>query len=368
MASCAVVLLVCAAVALALLTRRRRGGWRRLHIVADTAGNEVLLLDARVGAHSALFMLDTAYAGAPVISTSHLSVQGSCAWGSVTQRYRRCLARAKDKKNKQNTTVPSVDRVLLADGTCRAFTSGCTMKLMGIGETVENQSDMLLCPSLVFDGRPLAHDGPGADVLVTNPLPGAPHILTMDYLLHRAPCLVCPGAGRIYFGISGMERAALARTFTFHDVRVLGGAFVIKVILGGAELDMVVDTGAAATVAVSSSSVDRLRVCTRDATTPRSVTQVGVNGERVCSNVLRAALRVGDTPNSLDLGEVDVLANDTPVQGADGYLGMGVLRAVDLWIEPYRLGIRRSFNLDPRRLARTEARACAKGRLPQCAA
>ena len=29
---------------------------------------------------------------------------------------------------------------------CRSFTSGCTMRLMGIGTTTEARADMLLCP------------------------------------------------------------------------------------------------------------------------------------------------------------------------------------------------------------------------------
>lgn len=234
------------------------------------------------------------------------------------------------------------------------------MRLMGIGETVENQADMLLCPALEIDGVSDAQDGIGADVLVTNPLPGSPHILTMDYLLHRAPCVLLMRQERLHLRLPMGTSAMLRPSFAFHRVRLVGGAFAIDVEVGGVVMNLVVDTGASTTLSLSSTSWGRMRTCS--AASPRSVVQVGVNGERVCSNVVEARVRVG----AVDLGSVDVLANAMPVQGADGYLGMGVLRALDLWIEHGRLGVRRS-GLAPRRITSAAARSCEGVAPPACA-
>ena len=81
-------------------------------------------------------------------------------------------------------------------------------------------------------------------------------------------------------------------------------------------------------------------------------------GERVCSDVVHARVRVG----GLDLGDVEVFANASEVEGADGYAGMGLLRALDLWLEPGRLGVRRS-GLPPRGSDVTAAGDCGRGDL-----
>lgn len=123
-------------------------------------------------------------------------------------------------------------------------------------------------------------------------------------------------------------------------------------------MQMVVDTGASTTVSISSTSIDRIKTC-RVASDAGHVVQVGVNGERVCSNIFRAPLSVG----RLSLGEVDVLANSMPVQGADGYVGMSVLRSLDMWFEQGRLGLRRS-GLAIRNIQRKTSGTCSTGILP----
>ena len=187
---------------------------RKLYLVSDDSGNESLILDASLAGRRALFMLDTAYAGAPVVSETYAAVQGKCSWGGVQSRFKKCM-RLAARTVDQNARNVSVDRELLQSFRCRAFTSGCTMRLMGIGETVENQADMLLCPSISFDGKKDV-DIIDADVVVTNPLPGSPHILTMDYLLHRSPCVVLPRTGNIYFrlpvSMSSIMRHSLSST------------------------------------------------------------------------------------------------------------------------------------------------------------
>ena len=327
---------------------------RALHLVDDGHGNESLVVDVTLGGLRTLFMVDTAYAGAPVISTSFLNVQSRCAGGSVSARARSCLALLRSEVTEDDRQAGVAHR-LLARTHCRAFTSGCTMRLMGIGETRENQADMLLCPSIRIDGRddvsPVA-----ADVLVSNPLRGTPHILTMDYLLHRAPCTLLPGRGEIVFhDYSG--------GFETLDATMMGGSFVVPFRVGGTVLQIVLDTGAGICLSLAPTAVERLSACAFPASGRTSVTQMGVNGERVCADVLRAEVSVG----SLHLGEVDVLANDAPVQGADGYAGMAFLRALDLRFEYARVGVRFS-GLPVRPVASAALGTCPGARVPACAA
>lgn len=335
-----------------ILTRGRRPGGRNLYLVRDDSGNECLLLHASLGGRPSVFLVDTAYAGAPVLSLSFLARQahGGCGGGDLGA----CMRSLRGATSEDSRAGHAVLRSLMANGTCRAFTSGCTMRLMGIGETTEAQSDMLLCPRLRIPGvsTRLPVD---ADIFVTNPLRGNPHILTSDYLLHHAPAVLCPKAGVLELEVAAPRQLLLTPTFEFHPARLVGGAFVVVMNIGGVDLDVVIDTGAAASLSVSSTSIGKLATCTRDGTARRS-TQVGVNGERVCSDVHQAPVLLG----GLDLGVVDVLFNSHPLQGADAYAGMGLLRAVDIWLDPRRVGFRLS-GLSPSPCASASAGVCKVG-------
>ena len=329
-------LVITAAVVTYLVLRALDAGHvRRMHRVEDANGNEMLVVDARIGSHvRTLFLVDTAYAGAPVLSTSFLHVQDQCRWGTVERRMRRALELMKHSV-RPGDREQSVTAHMLGHAGCRAFTSGCTMRLMGIGETSEAQADMLLCPALTLDGKALPHGDLGADVFVSNPLHGSPHILTMDYLLHRAPCVLMMKEQRIRFHAA----AAASRTFEFVSAEMVGGAFRVPMRVGGALMHIVLDTGASAPLSLSPSVAQRVERCGFQGASPGQITQVGVNGERVCSNVFHTDVCVGTT---LAFARVAILVNDTAVHGADGYAGMGFLRTMDLWFEQGRVGVRRS--------------------------
>ncbi len=308
---------------------QRRRNVRRVYMVADDLGNESLIVKASVGGLRTLFMIDTAYGGAPVLSTSFLSVQDRCSVGDVYSRTKRCLHELRTSVTDDVRSLAIAQR-LVQRTHCRAFTSGCTMRLMGIGETAENQSDMLLCPSIRIDGERDV-DPIEADIFVSNPLRGTPHILTMDYLLHRAPCSIYMRRGSMVFYDTNAEG------FVNVPTSMMGGSFVVTMTVGGEPMNIVLDTGASISLSISSTSLDKLKLCSVD-TPAKRIRQRGVNGEEVCSDMLLADVSIG----TIALGTVSVLANDTPVQGSDGYAGMGLLRALDLRFEPNRVGIRRS--------------------------
>lgn len=298
-----------------------------LHLLDDGSGNEALIIEAVVAHERVLFLVDTAYAGAPVLSVSYMNClrkNRRLTTGSLRRRFRSTMLALETPMTtleKHETLNEYVGR-----GTCKTFTSGCTMRLMGIGETSENQSDMFLCPPIALDGRPsLRWD---ADVFVTNPLHGSPHILTSDYLLHHGPTLLEPARGRLT-----LRAAPALGRFDLFDAHLVGGAFLIPIQVGEAILDVVVDTGASTTLSIGLSATQRIQ---GSSPTQRRVYQSGVNGENICSDVVVASVVLGST----SLGRVEVLFNSSDVESADGYVGIGILRAFDLYLSHETLGLR----------------------------
>ena len=168
----------------------------KVHLIRVDEANEALLLEARLAGREALFQLDTGYAGPPVLSTTYLSLskmkRASIAMHSVlNDRYKETLKHIQQVPGDEER-AKAVD-TFLRQSTCFAYTSGCTMRLMGIGSIVEQQAEMFLCDAIQFlnsDGRlvtPRESNARG-DVIVTNPLPASVHILTCDYLMHMTPC------------------------------------------------------------------------------------------------------------------------------------------------------------------------------------
>lgn len=345
-----IVLVAIASVLVRLIWRAQRAASRvRVHLVTDTVGNEALVLSGTfAGDRRGLFMIDTAYAGAPVLSTSYLATRcDSRSFATVQERYRTCVGEVRTKVTEEERHRSVAQ--LIAAGNCRAFTSGCTMRLMSIGTTSEAQSDMLLCPSLRFDGA-RAGDMVDADVMVTHSLPGSVHILTIDYLLHRAPCLILPRKGSFYLKLSPTNRVRFRPTFEFHPVQLVGGAMAIEMLVGGAPMWIVVDTGAAAALSISEDARARMQ---RQQETGMRAFQSGVNGERVCSNAMHSDVAIG----SIRFDDIEVFANVGGVEEADGYAGMGLLRALDLWLEPGTIGLRLS-GLKPQASTATSAGTC----------
>lgn len=349
------VVIGCLAAVTVIVLFSKRARTARLVLASDDDGHETLVVSGTGAHHGSLFLVDTAYAGAPVLSTSYLAVlqEHSTGGRTVEERYRTAVRhlRAGTSADARHAALARVRT------TCRAFTSGCTMRLMGIGSTAEAQSDMLLCPPLRLG---TARESVDADVFVTHPLPTSVHVVTCDYLLHRAPCVLRPAAGTLHLRLTHLESLSMSVGFEFHPARFVGGAFVVDMAVGDADLRIVVDTGAVATLSLGRTAGRRMRTCTKRAP-PQRTGQAGVNGEQVCSDVLSAPVRIGN----LELGVVDVLVNEGEVEGADGYAGLGLLRAVDLWLEPGRIGFRAN-GLKPRSSMHTSEGACESGGLPTC--
>ena len=317
----------------------------KLYLVSDANGNECLVMSGTFGnTRECLFMVDTAYAGAPVLSTSYLSISEKCKHGrNVAEQY--LLAMELLKRPQTNDQRHVALRQLLEEGYCRSYTSGCTQRLMGIGVTNESQSDMLLCPSIVWDHRP-QQTAVNADILMTHPMKGGIHILTSDYLLHRAPCILMPRAQIVQF------HASNSNGFEMHKGEMLGGAFVVGLRVGTqTTIRVIVDTGAAAALSLAPSGLKKVKESL--SSKAKKAFQTGVNGERVCSEVYNASIQLG----SWHLESVEVFANTHEVHGCDGYMGIALLRCFDIWIQPNKIGFRLN-GLAPRESLLTTAGTC----------
>ena len=320
----ALALLIAGRVAMHLV--ERRNNTFQMHLVAPDAMNESLLLEANLAGTDTLFLIDTGYAGPPVISASYLAIDDPSGM-PLKERYEhvaRQLARAADS-NAHHGAIHE----FLRRKRCAAYTSGCTMRLMGIGDVSEQQADMMLCEALRFracDGsmsKPLSSID--ADVFVTNRLSQSIHILTCDYLVHSSPVLLDIGRGVMRLFVPVDEAVIMRARMTMQPLRLSGGAFVVPIELGGATFQITVDTGAPGPVSLGKEAAKRLQSCVRE---KRALTQEGVNGERICSEIIRTDMHFCGHA----LRDVPVFVNDATVEGVDGYVGMGVLRAFDMLV------------------------------------
>lgn len=322
----------------------------RLHLVSSDDANESMVLRAKLQGEDVFFLVDTGYAGSPVLSTTYLALDDAAK--------RRARARAsRDVAEAYAATVAALHAVrgdeeralavqaYLQTSSCYAYQSGCTMRLLSVGSVSETQSDMLLCDALRFQtasgaayyaaprrfgssrGSGSGSSGGGrGDVLITNPLPSSVHILTMDYLFTVAPCLLQPGRGQMQTSV----RTRPSR-FRYEPLRLVGGAPVVDVRIGDAVFACTLDTGAPGGVSLGASAAARLPPLT---CTHTSLTQHGVNADSICSTVYAADVTV----LGITLHDAIVLVNDAEVQHTDGYIGMACLRALDLYVSHAEVG------------------------------
>lgn len=303
-----------------------------LHLYAADAINESLLVETRLCQRPAVFLVDTGYAGPPVLSASYL-VTGDAGRrdDSFGARYAATVRRLEEGRGASEIEQHrAVARFLREQTACKAFTSGCTMRLMSIGATQEQQADMMLCPLLEMkmpDGAYRAPRGGGvaAEVFVTNPLPTSVHILTCDYLVHISPVLLDVRRGRLCAHLDAVHAMAHRLKAVMYPMELSGGAFLVPVRLGGEPFRLTVDTGAPGPVSLGASAAARLTACRARQT---AIAQEGVNGEEICSEVVLARLEFAHR----EFEDVPVFVNDREVGDVDGYMGMGVLRAFNILI------------------------------------
>ena len=295
--------------------------------VAMTESADAIVVQAMIGKEKCKFLVDTGYAGAPVLNLKYV---GSEYNGSM-----RGLASA--LRNRAGSADNHLG-AFMRRNMCSDYTSGCTMRLMGIGKTAEKQSDLLLCPELLFATAhgtwvdPKRRSGlPAADVFVASDLGINFHILTVDYLIQLSPVIISIARKAIDFGVPAVRTLL----FSHRSTHMSGGSFLAPIVVAGVEFWCTVDTGSSGCVSLGSKAVSQLTECF---STNKHVSQLGVNGERVCSDVLVASITFAGE----HFDAVPVFLNDFPSGDSDGYIGIGMLRAFDIAIVGSSISFQRS--------------------------
>ena len=308
----------------------------KLNLVDSDGMNEVILLNARVNGRSFLFMLDTGYAGPPVLSRSYLAISDPTHL-NVKSRYKTILKRLLSVKEEDEHAAVNE---YMNRGGCFPFTSGCTMRLMGIGSTQEQQADMLMCPMLHLENvvygmhPPKTQTNVRADVFVTNSLKHSVHIITCDLLLHHSPCMLDLGKQRLELDMSFTRYLSVKPSFYTMSAVFSGGAYVVPIVIGSGDIiRCTVDTGSPGSICIGANAASRLQQC--QATDRKSLQQNGVNGEVVCSELIEASVGFADRRY-----KVPILINSMPTDQVDGYIGMGFLRAFDILMTTTEIGFR----------------------------
>lgn len=310
---------------------RRKKTIRMSRISYDN--QEVLLLSSKLNGAHHLFMIDTGYAGPPVLSTSYLFTK-KAYFGGVEKRYYDAM--------QQMETHVSIDdhtrtvNTFISRSKCVSYTSGCTMKLMSIGDLREQQAFMFMCDALQFKTvHGIYRTMRKSDVLVTHTLPGSVHILTCDYLVQLSPCMLCMKKEELCLQMDIAEFVREKMSFYHFPFKQNGGAFVVDMFISGIKFWLTVDTGAPGPICLSHEAGNRLN--TADVMDV-SIFQQGVNGERVHSQLLSADVVFANETWT----QCQVLHNDKNMHGADGYVGLAFLRAYDLLISTHGIGFRLS--------------------------
>lgn len=318
---------------------KKRGHTFKLHILDTDGMNEVLIMDTMIGSRSFLFLLDTGYAGPPVLSRSYLSIQDPVHL-SLKDRYNKII---ESLHNVTDIDEHEGINSYINNGQCFPYTSGCTMKLMGIGSVQEQQADMLMCPMLrIKNSRggfqsPKSMTNTHADVFVTNKLKHSIHILTCDFLLHHSPCLISISTQTLSLNLNISDYMKNYMLYKWIPASFSGGSFVVPFILeDGQSLNCTVDTGAPGPICLGSNAIKKIRSCQN---TQKKLQQQGVNGEIICSEIIDVDVTFAGSKYN-----TTVFVNDMPTDQTDGYVGMGFLRAFDIFITHHEIGFRKNNN------------------------
>lgn len=327
---------------LAIEVSTRRSSRFALHLVNPSGGlNEMLVLDCMLAETPTMFLLDTGYAGPPVLSLSYLAVDDPTQ-ASFSARLDTVFAQMRDGVSDDARYLALSN--LIQSRKCLTFTSGCTMRLMGIGTVQEQQADMLLCGMLemrtvygtLSAPKRVATDVLG-DVFVTHSLPNSVHILTIDYLRHAGPTLLDLEKLELQLNLNIDQELYFRSRMHMFAPDMHGGAFVVPVSLGGVTFRCTVDTGAPGPFSIDARAFKRVEQC---ANSKLHTQQFGVNGEEVCSQLtsVRAVFAGLDAT-------VPVFVNDLNSDPEiDGYVGLGILRGFNILLSDRGIGFLRNAN------------------------
>ena len=295
-----------------------------------------LYLHAKIGNHDTVFLIDTGFAGPPVLNTHFMTFP-------LLPEYRGVVDRVSVMKGSKFGIGHDVAvRRFISTTGARDFTAGCRVNLSGITSSYQRHSDLLLVPTISFKSNS-GFSFPGnreGDICVTNNMVDTPHIITTDYLRHNSPCLISISKSQIEWNISKARTAMLLTTFTRTDIEWFGGAMVCVINVGNVNLKCVVDTGSELSVTIGKSCAKRIHQCDR---LKRKVGQSGVGGQSTCTEFIETYVQFA----GIMFPKCSVAVNNTDVTNIDGYVGMGVLRCFDILIFNEMLYLKKNSVWDP---------------------
>ena len=293
--------------------------------------NPSIIVPFKIGSYKSVFMLDTGYAGAPVLNTKILHIKMD---ENDIDSY---LVKVSEARASNDVAYRNM-QAFKSKNKCIDYTSGCVLRLMGIGETSEKASDMLLCPHIAM--KSAASSGylnvkknvgiPQADVLMTNHELNSPHILTLDYLRHVAPCMLYLKSGFMTLAMGSTEFLYERAQCTHISSETIGGAYVCSINISGVNVRCTVDTGASTTICVGAPVLKRLQ---NYKMTNEHIEQVGINAEVICSDIVRCDVEFAN----MSFHDLPVFVNQQNVEETDGYVGLGFLKAFNLLVTPMSL-------------------------------
>lgn len=295
-----------------ILIRRKQV---RLHRFESTHGEHISVV-GNVAGKRMLFIVDTGFAGAPVLSKMYMAFPTQ---GQSWEDHYDSVVRSNATEREKNASLGAIQ--------CRSFTSGCRMRLETVAGETERHVDLLLCSPLFPLVTPFS-----SDLFVTQDIKSV-HILTCDYLLHRAPAIISPKEGTLRLALSPIESSLQRHTFHLHAAKFAGGAFVVPAVINGHDATLVVDTGATTGIVLTEEFAAQIEARWKPSSSIQDAHGIEIK-------TMHANLNVHFS--RYDLGTVCVTATDTHMNGADGYIGMKVLRAFDIWLTPSEIGFRSS--------------------------
>jgi len=339
-------LLLCAGVVVAVLLgvkSKQEGEEKGMRLTAVDAGtaSAALVVGGSVGGTKMMFQVDTGYSGPPVVSPRFLAAEAQLGKGrrsDVGAHFKACLE-AMEALRAEETFVSSCVSEFVASN-CTQYTGGCHVKTQTISSTSMRHSDLVTCGCihLTSGTRQVCatqKGAKGADAILLSDISG-PHILTMDYLLRVSPCVLWLRSERLEL-CRGVRGRFLQSKFHMRRLVLNRGSPLVTVRVGGARLSCVLDTGAGLSVSVTR---EKLEAMMRHKKTMKRITQVGVDAEEVCSDLVVSTVALAGKR----FRDVPVAVTDVRGDGVDGYIGLGLLRCFDLMITRSAIGLR--FNGD----------------------
>lgn len=320
------------------LNTHRKSNVFKLHLIQTDGLNENLLVKCNLMGTDTIFMIDTGYAGPPVISASYLAVNDPVHL-DIAKRY-ATIVEMLETRVTENEQHSAIDRFISSAG-CKTYTSGCTMRLMGIGSTQEQQADMFMCDMLKLETKsghfayPKLETNAHADMFVSNPLPTSVHILTCDFLLHSGPVWIDMEKKEMIMNMSPDQVLLKQVKCKMLPMVQSGGSFVVDIKVGGHICKCTVDTGAPGPISIDAEAANRLIRCTRK---DASVQQTGVNGENICSEIITTDIEFAGN----NYQSVPVFVNNLNVDFVDGYVGMSFLRAFNILLTDTSIGFEKN--------------------------